>query len=419
MGLSGGGLRWETQGTSESRNDGVRVLHVVSSLDVRAGGTTAAVLGMSVAQARAGAAVTVLATFRAGYDPSAVSAMREEGVNVTLVGPVLGPLAWCRGIRAKVQRAVAASDIVHIHALWEEIQHQAAVDARRSNVPYIITPHGMLDPWSLSQSRWKKWAYMHWRLRRNLKSAAALHYTARIEKQLCDRLCLRVPGIIVPNGIDLSEYRELPRRDAFRERYQIQSDVPLVLFLGRLHPKKGCEILIKGFAQAIARKEDAVSRKPNLVIAGPDSNSYQRELEALVSDCGLQDAVHFVGPLYAKEKLAAYVDADLFALISYQENFGIAVIEALAAGCPVLLSDQVNIHDLVETEQVGWVVPTEVDATARALRAWLQFVGDPESMRTRARAAASRYDWQSIASSWMTQYEQIICASRSPTQSRS
>lgn len=415
MTLSREGVRGETGDENGIRPDGLKVLHVVSSLDVHAGGTTAAVLGLSIAQVCTGATVTVLATFRAGYDPSAVSAMREEGVNVTLVGPVWGPLAWCPGIRTEVQRAVAASDIVHIHALWEEIQHQAAGEARKSNVPYIITPHGMLDPWSLSQSRWKKWAYMLWRLRKSLEGAAALHYTARIEKQLCDRLGLRAPGIIVPNGIDLSEYRELPRRGAFRDRYQIESDVPLVLFLGRLHPKKGCDILIKGFAQAIAEKEDAVSRKPCLVIAGPDSSSHQKALEALVSECGVREAVRFVGPLYAQEKLSAFVDADLFALISHQENFGIAVIEALAAGCPVLLSDQVNIHDLVETEQVGWVVPTEVDATACALRAWLRLAGDPVSMRTRAHAAASRYDWQSIASSWMAQYEQIVCANSSAT----
>lgn len=397
-----------SQAIAERQCRYLRVLHVIAGLDARAGGTTAAVLGLAIAQVRSGMMVTVMATFRLGHDSTAVDTLRAAGVEVTLVGPVWGPLGWAPRTRLTVQRMVNAAEIIHIHGLWADIQHQAAVESRNSGRPYVVTPHGMLDPWSLAQSRWKKYAYMRWRLLKNLNCAAALHYTAPIEKKLCDRLSLAPPKVIEPNGIDLREFRKLPPRGHFRDRYRIESDAPMVLFLGRLHPKKGCDILINAFARVIAEQEGVLSQRPCLVIAGPDSNNYQKSLEALVSKWGVTEAIRFVGPLYRQEKLSALADADLFALVSHQENFGIAVIEALAAGCPVLLSDQVNIYGLVETEQLGWVVPTEIDATAHALSSWLSSGEKLEETRVRAQAVAKRFDWQEIAVSWIEHYQRII-----------
>lgn len=392
----------------------LRVLHVVSSLDVRDGGTTSAVKGLALAQASAGASVTVLATFRRGFDRSAVDTLRNAGLQVILVGPGSGPLVWHRGISAATYSAIQHSDIVHIHALWEEIQHRAAVVARQLKVPYIISPHGMLDPWSLSQSSLKKRLYLAFRLRKNIEGSAALHYTANAEKKLAEQLKNLPHGLVIPNGIDFGECSNPSKRGSFRARYQIQSNVPLVLFLGRLHPVKGCDLLIKGFAQAIAGWDGESSPKPLLVIAGPDTNGYREKLEGMASEYGIGKSVLFVGPLYDEDKLAAFSDADLFGLISHHENFGIAVVEALAAGCPVLLSDQVGIHDFIEAERVGWVVPTRVDATANELRAWLKRDEDMTVIRDRARAAASRYDWKMISSAWVAQYQRIISSTRLP-----
>lgn len=365
-----------------------------------------------MAQARAGASVAVLATFREGFDTAAANSMREAGIAVILIGPARGPVNWHSAIRAEMHKAISACDIVHIHALWEEVQHQAAVIARRLRVPYVVTPHGMLDPWSLSQSRWKKRLYWAWRLRRNLAGAAALHYTAEIERDLARALKIPSPTTILPNGIDLTQFASLPVRGMFRVRHRIPVDTPVVLFLGRLHPKKGCDFLIKGFAKALSRDAEKRSLEPLLVFAGPDANGYRSELESLAIEHGVGDSVLFVGPVYGEDKLAAFTDADLFALISHQENFGIAVVEALAAGCPVLLSDQVNIHDLIETERVGWVVKTSAEATAWALQDWLNSFSRDEEMRQRACDAAARYDWQAIANSWVDEYQRIVFQSR-------
>lgn len=421
--LTGNGVSRVRRGAQEEyiterRGKRLRVLHVVSSLDAKDGGTTAVVHGLAIAQARSGLTVTALATFRKDFDPTTVDSLREAGIYVSLVGPARGALVRHPELQATVRSMVAECDIVHIHALWEEIQHQAAVVARQLDVPYIVTPHGMLDPWSLSRSRWKKRLYMLWRLRRDLNCATALHFTSRIEKERVLPLKISSPGIVLPNGINLEEYQDLPDRGEFRARYKLSDDVPLVLFLGRLHPKKGCDLLIEGFSRAFYEQVDPEKTRPLLVFVGPDDGGYQTQLESLAHEFGISNSVLFAGPLYGKDKLAAFVDADLFGLISHQENFGIAVIEALATGCPVLVSDQVNIHELIENEQVGWVVPTDCESVAQALSKWFFLRNNIDDMRRRARVVATGFDWDGIAKSWIEQYQNMVTSKAPSSGSR-
>jgi glycosyltransferase involved in cell wall biosynthesis len=286
--------------------------------------------------------------------------------------------------------------------LWEEIQHVAARAAQQKGVPYVIAPQGMLDPWSLRQSRWVKRLYMLLRLRRNLNRAAAIQFTADLERELTAPLGLRAPAIIEPNGIDLAEYHDLPPRGAARQRHGVPPGL-MLLFLSRLHPKKGLDLLIPAFARA--ELEDAT-----LVIAGPaDSAAYEAELRRLVREHGIEQRVIFTGMLHGSDRLALMADADLFVLPSYQENFGIVVAEALACGCPVLVSDQVNIHRDIAAAAVGAVFPLDVDAIARELRRW----GGDEALRRAAagRAAAfarARYDWTVIARRWTDHYAAML-----------
>src|SRR5437588_595545 len=146
----------------------MRILHVCSGIDPRAGGPPAVVLGLARAQARCGLEVSVLSTFQKGADLSLADALGAGGVTVRLVGPALTPLLWHPRLKRAVSEAVGNADIVHVHALWEEAQHQAAAVSRRLSVPYIMTPHGMLDPYSLAQSATRKRLYLRWRLRRDL-----------------------------------------------------------------------------------------------------------------------------------------------------------------------------------------------------------------------------------------------------------
>jgi glycosyltransferase involved in cell wall biosynthesis len=379
----------------------MRILHVAPTIDPVQGGPVSVIAGLAPAQVGAGLDVSLLATWRAGESVELADRLRAAGVKVTLVGPATGPLRRHSTLAAAVDAAVAGADVVHVHALWEEVQHQAARAARRRGTPYLVTPHGMLDPWSLSQSRWKKKLYLAWRLRSNLNGAAALHFTTQTESRLIDPLRLTSPHLVETLGLDLAEFETLPPRGTFRARYPAVGDRPIVLFLGRLHPKKGLELLIPAFDKAALG--DSV-----LVIAGPDSDGYRAKLEAQVAARRLTDRVVFTGMLHGPDRVAAFADADLFVLPSYQENFGISVVEALAAGTPVVISDQVNIWQDISDASVGGIVRTDATVLATELRRWMTDDALRKAAAQRARPFVwQRYDWRQIARRWVNHYHSL------------
>ena len=381
----------------------MRVLHVISNIDPSLGGTSTALIALARAQRGAGLDVNVLSTFSTPSEDAAES-LRRDGVNVTLIGPTTQPLSRHPQIEPALREHVPRVDVVHIHALWEEVQHRAARVARELAKPYVITPHGMLDPWSLKQSKWKKRLYLALRMRSNLNHAAAIHYTSEIERDLSTPLNLKPQTIVEPNGVDLAEFENLPPRGVFRAKYpQLAADRPLVLFLSRVHPKKGLDLLVPAFAAGAPK--DAV-----LVIAGPEGEGgYVERIRALASQHAVADRVIFTGMLRGGERIEAFVDADLFVLPSHQENFGIAVVEALASGCPVLISDQVNIHREITAGGVGVVVSMDVESIRRELNRWM--TEGHLRLEAAARAPAfvrSRYDWNVIAQHWAGHYARLV-----------
>ena len=380
----------------------MRVLHVTSSLDAKEGGPVRALVGLASAQARAGLEVRVFATFSAGAElDHATDALRTAGVRVDLLGPCRWPMSWHPRLPAAAGAVVAGCDVLHVHALWEEVQHRAARAAQAGGVPYVIRPCGMLDPWSLARGSLKKRIYMSARLRRNLDDAAAIHFTTPAEAEAAGNLGLRTPVVLEPNGVELGEFLSAPPRGSFRERHPAIGCRPMVLFLGRVHTGKGLELLIPAFARM--RLPEAV-----LVVAGPDSD-YRTAADAEVKRLGLGDRVLFTGMLHGPERVAALVDADVFCLPSHHENFGIAVVEALAAGTPVIVSDQVAIHPQVSAARVGGVVPLDVDALARELHRWLtDHVLRSAAAARAATVAREQYDWNFIAERWAGHYRKIL-----------
>jgi glycosyltransferase involved in cell wall biosynthesis len=379
----------------------MRVLHVISNIDPSLGGTSTALIELARAQRRVPIDVSVLSTFNTPSDLAA-DQLRRDGVSVSLVGPTDQPLMRHPEIEPALRQRIHEFDVVHIHALWEEIQHRAAVVARETNIPYVITPHGMLDPWSLRQSKWKKKIYLALRMRKNLNRAAAIHYTSDIERDLARRLRLKARTIVEPNGVDLGEFDDLPPHGAFRIKHELAGNRPIVLFLGRLHPKKGLDLLIPAFAGAAP--QNAV-----LIIVGPEGQEgYLEHVRGLAKQHEIADRVIFTGMLRGRARIEALVDADLFCLPSHQENFGIAVVEALAAGCPVLISDQVNIHREITAAGVGVVVPMDVEALRTAMYEWLSQPHLRAEASTRAPAfVRRRYDWNVIAQHWAAHYAKL------------
>jgi glycosyltransferase involved in cell wall biosynthesis len=361
-----------------------------------------ALAGLAAAQKRVGLDVRLLSGYQAGTDISPADSLRGLGIQVELVGPCAGPRSRHPALRGTMGRVVREADVVHIHGVWEEPQHVAAVAAREAGKPYVFTPHGMLDPWSLSKGRWRKRLYMLWRLRKDLNSAAGIHYTTSIERDRAQGgLKLKAPAIVEPNGLDLSEFERLPGRGAFRAKHSISGERAVVLFLSRLHPKKGLDLLIPAFSKS--GLSEAL-----LVIAGPGDAEYRARVEKMVADRGLGERVLFTGMLEGAARVEAFVDADLFVLPSYQENFGIAVAEALACGTPVVISDQVNIWPEVSSAGVGSVVPLEVGRLAEEMVRWMGNAGMRDLAKSKARGFVwERYDWARIARGWGEHYGRL------------
>jgi glycosyltransferase involved in cell wall biosynthesis len=230
--------------------------------------------------------VTVVSTYGAAFRPDeAAEQLRRLGAAVRLIGPVHGPTAWHWQIGRALREAIRGASIVHVHGLWEEIQHKAARVARRLGVPYLITPHGMLDPWSLRQRSLKKRLYLRLRLRRNLEGAAAIHFTTTTERDGVGALGLQSAATIVePYSIDFSEFEELPARGWLRAKFPQIGNRKILLFFSRLHYKKGLELLIPAFAQA--KRDDAV-----LVLAGPVEPEYEHQIDDLILVHGVRDRV--------------------------------------------------------------------------------------------------------------------------------
>ncbi len=382
----------------------MKVLHVISSIDRRAGGPTVALAGLALAQQRAGMMVSVLATYAMDEQLEVAEVLRDAGVTVDLAGPTQGRFRRHHAIGAIVHDAVAEAEVVHIHALWEQVQYEAAVAAADARVPYIFRPCGMLDPWSLSQNRLLKRLFLELRFRWALNRASLIHFTSKTERDRTSPLNLTAESIVIPNGIQPEEFAKLPPRGEFQKRYPCLAGQRIVLFLSRVHFKKGLDLLIPAFAQAKLANT-------MLVIAGPDRDQYTDRLKSMAQEHHISDRVLFTGMLHGRERLEALVDADLFVLPSRQENFGIAVIEALAAKCPVVISDQVNIHQEVTAAGVGGVVALDVAALARAIDRWMT----DEVLRTSAMQKArdfvfTHYDWDHIAARWGEVYNNLALA---------
>ena len=378
----------------------MRILHVISGLRASAGGTVAALTGLALAQKHAGADVSIVASFIAP-EAAEADALRQRGLRIHQIGPCRDPMSRHPDIAPMLRRLVGEHDIVHIHGLWEQIQHEAAKASRVANVPYVFSPHGMLDPWSLSQGKWKKKIYLVLRLKRDLNRASAMHYATLAERDLAAPLKLKPQTIVEPFGVDLSEFQSPPSRGSFRDKHSIARDARVVLFLSRLHPKKGLDLLIPAAARVLGKDD-------RLVLAGRDEDGYQRQVEQMLCDAAMTDRAIFTGWLSRSERLSALTDADLMALPSYQENFGMIAIESLAAGCPILISDQVNLWREIDDAKLGSVVPPRVEPLADAMKKMLDDAALRRDIASRGPSfVQEHFSWPKIAARWLITYESM------------
>ncbi len=307
----------------------------------------------------------------------------------------VGRLDWMsdRSARLAFDGLVAAADVVHVHGLWRQHSFSACRTAERHGKPYVVSAHGMLEPWALRNKRWKKLLYGALVEKRNLRHASCLRALTRREALDYQAYGMRGPIAIVPNGVDAPPSKS---PDPFLSAYPALRGRRLVLFLGRVHYKKGLDVLCRAWA--------ATPRAPHdhLVIAGPDFEGTQANLE-IGSD------VTFTGLLGPELRWSALAAAHVFVLPSYSEGLSMAVLEALAAGVPVIASPACNLPEIRE-RGCGWVVEPAVQPVARALAEALEITpAERAHLGSNGSAlAAESFSWPRVAARVARVYDWML-----------
>ena len=374
----------------------MKVLHVIPAVAPRYGGPSQAVIQMSQALRSEEVEVLIATTDADGEARLAVESGKPvvyEGVpTIFFPRQFSEPFKYSHPLARWLDKNVADFDIVHVHAVFSHSSLAAARACDNKKVPYIVRPLGSLDPWSLGQKRFAKRILFRIGVNQMLGSACAIHYTTAAEKQLAEDALGINSGVVIPLGVN----HELLRgsTEDFRELFPELANSPYVLLLCRLHYKKNIESLLEVFAAVI---KEGGQKEWKLVIAGVGERDYVETLERLAFEkCGHN--VIFAGWLDGARKAAALRGAELIVLPSFQENFGLSAVEALACSVPVLISTQVNLSDEIQAVKAGWVVNLDGDSLQRGLMEALRDTGE-----RRARGAAgeklvrSRYTWPAVA----------------------
>lgn len=359
----------------------MRLLHAIRTVDPAGGGPIAMLTQLVPVVKNLGHAVQVISL----DDPTAPSVARSP-LPIEPLGPGRGTYGYSRRLAIWLGLHVGGFDAVVVHGLWQYHGFCVRTAARQAGVPYFVFPHGMLDPWfkqAFPGKHLKKRAYWRVAEHRILRDAAAVLFTTETEKLLARQTFTpySVTEAVVAYGTAGPDGDPAIQRRVFEECYPQVAGRPFWLFLGRLHPKKGIDLLIDAYAEA--------GGDHLLVIAGPPEDAaYLETLRLRAAHLGVSDRIVWTGMLQGEEKWGALRAADAFVLPSHQENFGVAVAEALAAGTPVLISRAVNIWREIEADRAGLTGPDTREGTVSMMRAFLG-LDKPEKQALRERALAT------------------------------
>jgi glycosyltransferase involved in cell wall biosynthesis len=379
----------------------MRVLQVVPGLSPNFGGPSVALTDMSRLLCERGVETLMIATNEDSQGRLDV----PLGVPINYRGAqVLYCNVWPRtryafsaSLARELRRLAPTFDVLHIHWLYNFSPLAAAWAAQRAGVPYLVTPAGSLDPNLMRKNRWLKAIYMRTLGGYITGRAAGIIYTTEAERRLANLPNRKVPTHVIPVGLDGRQYEALPVRGGFRARFPELVDKKVVMFLSRLHPQKGLDLLIQAFKEIGRRHERA-----HLLIVGADGNDYARQVKVWVQEAGLSSRVTFSGRVADELKVSAYVDCDIFVLPSRAENFGAVVTEAMACGCPVVISDRVNLCGEVAAADAGVVVPCSVEGVVAGLDRVLR----DENLARRISANGQRLVRRRFT--WEVAFEQLI-----------
>jgi len=391
--------------SSSAVSSRLRIVHYSPVMRIEMGGVVRAVLDWCTVMAARGHEV-ILVTCDASQLPADWNGADGKPKVVAIPGGrrpngLVGPAA----VRAW-DKLLSPGTVIHLHTPWTASNMQMSWRARRRGVPYIVSIHGMLDDWSMRQRTLKKRFFLAAGGRHYLSAAARNHYTAVAER---DQARKWIPGgrpAVIPCLVDLSPYRQLPGPQIAQAKFGIDNATPTLLFLSRLHEKKGVHTLIDAAAQLRRR-----GRAFRLIIAGaaaPAERDYEMGLRDQVHRLGLQETVAFVGLVTGLEKISLYQASDLFVLPTHQENFGLVLIEAMVCGKQVLTTRGTDIWQEIASAG-GAIAENSADAFADAIARLLEDRTALAESGQRARQWAMRWlDMDRVAAEYEQLYAQVL-----------
>ena len=344
----------------------MKILRIIPSLNPENGGPSEGIRQISKHLFRYGVTTTVVSLDLP--DSPFLSDCSFRGIGF---GPVISGYGYSRGLPTRIRALAHDHDVVIIQGLWQYHALATWRALRGTGIPYFVYPHGMLDPWfkrAYPFKHLKKWSYWPWADYRVLRDAHAVLFTTEQERLLARQSfwLYEANEVVVGYGTSAPPEDAEKQCAAFLERFPHLRGQRIILFLSRIHPKKGVDLLIEAFA-AVATSDPTLQ----LVVAGPDQLGLQLGLHRRATALGIQDRITWPGMLSGELKWGAFRCAELFCLPSHQENFGIVVAEALACGLPVAIAEPVNIASDVAASGAGIVHADTAAGTTAALNQWL------------------------------------------------
>jgi glycosyltransferase involved in cell wall biosynthesis len=360
----------------------MKILHAIRSVDPGGGGPIEGVKQLGRINTQRGHHIEI-----ASLDAPDAAFLKDFPLPVHPLGPSSGYGFSSRYV-PWLRENVAKYDIVIVNGIWQYNSFGAWRVLHRSSTPYVVVTHGMLDPWfkrTYPLKHLKKWLYWPWGEYRVLRDAAAVLFTCEEERLLARQsfwLYSAKEKVINYGTASPAGDAETQRQEFFTRFPELQNK-RLLLFMGRIHPKKGCDLALKAFAEILASDPDWC-----LVMAGPDQIGWKSSLESLAAELSIGQRITWTGMIGGNLKLGAIRAAEALFLPSHQENFGIVVAEALASGVPALISDKVNIWREIREDGAGLVAPDNLAGASSLLNSWIN-LSDSQRLRMRECARIS------------------------------
>ena len=344
----------------------MKILHIISSFDPAGGGPVEAIKQVSAALAQQGHTNEVLSA----DDPNAPYVL-DAPLPIHALGPGKSFYKYSPKIKPWLRENAQSYDLIFVRGLWRYVSYASWSTLKPLDKPYFVFVHGMLDPWFKQHypiKHLKK--YIYWLLAeyRVLRDAKAVLFTSKQEKLLARKSFwpYHCKETLIKYGTKGPSKSIKELKSQFLAQYPELVNKRIVLFLGRIHEKKGCELLVEAFAHTMKNFSDF-----HLIIAGPDQVRLQIKLLQQAKSLGVEKRISWLGMLSAEKKWEALASAEVFVLPSHQENFGIAVAEALSCSLPVLLSKKVNIWEEVVSNRAGLADEDTLEGTINLLNAWI------------------------------------------------